>query len=88
MKNDRKRKSELIEELESVRKKVKKLETLLKKRKHAKEDLAERLSARRIRPTKSFGQADVGLTAGRLGRESVFQIRIEAETISMTQHVY
>ena len=42
MKNDRKTKSELIEELESVRRKVKKLETLLKKRKQTEKDITER----------------------------------------------
>ncbi len=42
MKNDRKTKNKLIEELESVRRKVKKLETLLKKRKHTEHDITER----------------------------------------------
>ena len=45
MKNDRKTKNELIEELESIRRKVKKLETLLKKHKNAKQNITERLSA-------------------------------------------
>jgi two-component system cell cycle sensor histidine kinase/response regulator CckA len=42
MKNDRKTKNELIAELESVRQKVKKLETLLKKRKHTEKNITER----------------------------------------------
>ena len=41
MKNDRKTKNELIEELESVHRKVKKLETLLKKHKHTKSDISK-----------------------------------------------
>ncbi len=40
--NNRKTKNELIGELESVRRKVKKLETLLKKRKHTEQDITER----------------------------------------------
>ncbi|MCX6121959.1 MAG: PAS domain S-box protein [Ignavibacteriales bacterium] len=45
MKSDRKTKNELIKELESVRRKVKKLENLLEKRKHTQQDITERLSA-------------------------------------------
>jgi PAS domain S-box-containing protein len=41
MKSDRKTKNELIEELESVRNKVKKLETLLKKRKPTEQNITE-----------------------------------------------
>ncbi|MGD0339076.1 MAG: PAS domain S-box protein [Bacteroidota bacterium] len=40
--NDRKTKNELIAELESVHRKVKKLETLLKKRKHTEQYITER----------------------------------------------
>ena len=43
MKNDRKTKNELIDELEYVRRKVKRLETLLEKRKHTKQDVMDRL---------------------------------------------
>jgi two-component system, cell cycle sensor histidine kinase and response regulator CckA len=46
MKSDNKTKNELIAELESIRKKLKKLETLSKKRKHTEQDITERLSAR------------------------------------------
>jgi PAS domain S-box-containing protein len=42
MKNDRKTKNELIAELESVCRKVKKLEMLLKKSKHTEKDITER----------------------------------------------
>jgi PAS domain S-box-containing protein len=41
MKNDRKTKNELIAELESIRRKVKKLETLLEKRKHTEQNTTE-----------------------------------------------
>jgi len=41
MKNNQKTKNELIAELESVRRKVKKLETLLKKNKHTQQDITE-----------------------------------------------
>jgi PAS domain S-box-containing protein len=46
MKNGRQTKNELIAELESSRKKVKKLETLLKKRKHTEPDIIERKRAK------------------------------------------
>jgi two-component system, cell cycle sensor histidine kinase and response regulator CckA len=42
MKNDRQTKAELIEELESVRRKVKKLESLVEKRTHTRQDITER----------------------------------------------
>ncbi|MGA2624827.1 MAG: hypothetical protein ABSF91_13285 [Bacteroidota bacterium] len=45
MKSDNKTKNGLIEELESVRRKVKKLETLLKKRKPSEQDSTERRRA-------------------------------------------
>jgi len=45
MKSDNKTKNELIAELESIRKKLKKLETLLKKHKNTKQNITERLSA-------------------------------------------
>ena len=45
MKNGRKTKSELIEELDSFRRKVKKLETLLKKCKHIEQNITERKRA-------------------------------------------
>jgi len=48
MKSDRKTKNELIEELESVRNKVKKLETLLKKHKNTRQNITERLSAEQV----------------------------------------
>ena len=41
MKNDRKTKNELIEELKSVRRKVKKMETLREKYKHTQQDITE-----------------------------------------------
>ena len=45
MKSDRKTKNELIDELKSVRRKVKKLETLLEKRKHTQQGITDRKKA-------------------------------------------
>jgi two-component system, cell cycle sensor histidine kinase and response regulator CckA len=48
MKNDRKTKNELIEELDSFRRKVKKLETLLKKRERTDQNITERKQAEEV----------------------------------------
>jgi PAS domain S-box-containing protein len=80
MKSDRKTKNELIEELESVRKKVKKLETLLKKRKHTEQNSTERLLAEKAlheseaKYRELFQNAQVGMYRSKLDGSAILAV--------------
>ena len=80
MKSDRKTKNELIEELESSRRKVKKLETLLKQPKHTEQNIIERKRAEEAlreseeRGTKAFRFIPDALVISRLEDGKIVEV--------------
>ncbi len=59
MKNGKKTKNELIAELEPVRRKVKKLETLLKKHKHTEQDVTECKRAEELQKESELAKSEI-----------------------------
>jgi len=84
MKSDRKTKNELIAELESVRRKLKKLEMLLKKSKHSERDITKRKLAEEALRESAMNLAE----SQRIGKLGCWDWDIAENSLSWSDEIY